>query len=81
MTLSNGDEWGHLNHYESDSEDDEDNESVVTLEPAEDEVVVGFYGQSDSVNGYTFEFGILTAPLGVDLPANVYDLPEFRNKQ
>ncbi|KNG91583.1 hypothetical protein ANOM_000003 [Aspergillus nomiae NRRL 13137] len=80
MTLSNGDEWGHLNHYESDSEDDEDDESVVTLEPAEDEVVVGFYGQSDSANGYTFEFGILTAPLGVDLPANIYDLPEFRNK-
>ncbi|OGM42363.1 hypothetical protein ABOM_007861 [Aspergillus bombycis] len=89
MALSNGDEWGHLNRYDGDSdsddeedgEDGEDDESVLTLEPAEDEVVVGFYGQSDSTRGYTFEFGILTAPLGVDLPENVYDLPEFRNNE
>ncbi|KAK6832809.1 hypothetical protein RU639_003859 [Aspergillus parasiticus] len=87
MTLSNGDEWGHLNHndhdHDSDSDSDngnrEDGKSVVTLEPAEDEVIVGFYGQSHPMSGYTFEFGILTAPRGVDLPGNVYDLPEFRN--
>ncbi|GMG04889.1 unnamed protein product [Aspergillus oryzae] len=87
MTLSNGDEWGHLNHndldHDSDSDSDngngEDGKSVVTLEPAEDEVIVGFYGQSHPMSGYTFEFGILTTPRGVDLPGNVYDLPEFRN--
>ncbi|KAE8363837.1 putative peptidase family-domain-containing protein [Aspergillus caelatus] len=81
MTLSNGDEWGHLNHIEngSDSDDSHDDNPVFTLEPAEDEVIVGFYGQSSSPSGYTSEFGILTAPRGVKLPENVYNLPEFRN--
>ncbi|KAE8382517.1 putative peptidase family-domain-containing protein [Aspergillus bertholletiae] len=96
MTLSNGDEWGHLNHDENysddesdddESDDDEDEDKneeenpIITLKPGEDEVIVGFYGQSESHSGYTHEFGILTAPQGVELPENVYDLPEFRNNE
>jgi Putative peptidase family len=84
MTLSNGDEWGALNNPDhSDSEDDKDEEdsddSIVTLEPNGDEVIVGFYGKSGEPSGFTREFGILTAPRGVELPETVYDLPEFRN--
>ncbi|KAF9888492.1 hypothetical protein FE257_008599 [Aspergillus nanangensis] len=65
MTLSNGDEWGYLN---CNNDDEEANESVVTLEPADDEVIVGFYGQSEPHSGFTLEFGILTAQKGEELP-------------
>ncbi|KAJ5811824.1 hypothetical protein N7474_008125 [Penicillium riverlandense] len=82
MTLSNGDAWGCLNTRSNG--DDEDNDSdngessdggnqkddfdVVILEPVEGEVIVGFYGKSDTGCGFTYEFGILTAPKGVELP-------------
>lgn len=72
--------------YDSDSgesPDDEDDQrkepSVVTLEPGEDEVIVGFFGKSDKGSGFTYEFGILTAPKDVELPEKVYDMAELRN--
>ncbi|KAJ5168530.1 uncharacterized protein N7482_004124 [Penicillium canariense] len=76
MTLSNGDEWGYLNNGYDDNNKDRDNESseaVVTLKPEEGEVIVGFYGTSDRDSGFTQEFGILTAPKGVELPESIYD--------
>jgi hypothetical protein len=93
MTLSNGDAWGCLNTRGNgdDGEDDSDNgessdggnqkddSDVVALEPAEDEVIVGFHGKSDAGYGFTYEFGILTAPKGVELPDKVYDLVELRS--
>jgi hypothetical protein len=51
----------------------------VILEPAEDEVIVGFYGKSDKGSGFTYEFGILTVPKGVELPEKAYDMAELRN--
>ncbi|KAH8690259.1 putative peptidase family-domain-containing protein [Talaromyces proteolyticus] len=72
MTLSNGDSWGHLNA-------DEGSESVVTLQPREDEVIIGLYGNSCGHSGFTFEFGILTAPESVDLPEQVYNMSELKN--
>jgi hypothetical protein len=88
MYLSNGDRWGALNNKEdsgiSDSEDEddegeEDDPQVVTLMPEDDEVIVGFFGHSELDYGFTHEFGILTAPKDVELPDQVYDLPELRN--
>ncbi|KAJ5780077.1 hypothetical protein N7457_005237 [Penicillium paradoxum] len=81
MSLSNGDEWGHLNDYNYHGDGEEEDEPVITLEPGDGEAIVGFYGQSDTGSGFTHEFGILTAQEGVDLPDNVYDLPEFSNAQ
>ncbi|KAJ5734253.1 hypothetical protein N7493_003039 [Penicillium malachiteum] len=52
---------------------------LFTLEPAEDRVVVGFYGQSDPGFGSTHEFGILTVPKDVELPDIVYDMPMFKS--
>ncbi|TVY82398.1 hypothetical protein LSUE1_G003869 [Lachnellula suecica] len=56
--------------------------SVQLAEPADSEKIVGFYGRSDFDDG-TFcgiqEFGIITAPKGVELPDTVYDLPELQN--
>jgi hypothetical protein len=89
MTLGNGESWGHLNYRNRDysDDDDEDNsengadepdsEATVTLAPGDDEEIVGFYGQSASGSGFTYQFGILTAPRGVVLPEAVYELPEF----
>ncbi|KAL3474266.1 putative peptidase family-domain-containing protein [Aspergillus californicus] len=88
MVLGNGQEWGHLNNHNNDSNDSDDDEdrdgaeseeSVVTLEPADDEVIVGFYGQSDKHSGFTDQFGILTAPRDVQLPEIVYDIPGLSN--
>ncbi|KAE8137829.1 hypothetical protein BDV38DRAFT_282757 [Aspergillus pseudotamarii] len=81
MTLSNRDEWGHLNHIGngSDSDDGINDNLIFSLEPAENEVIVGFYGQSSLPRGYTSEFGILTARWGVKLSENVYHLPDWRN--
>lgn len=89
MKLSNGDEWGHLNDTESDSDDEredgegedpaEQDESVVVLKPGEDEVIVGFFGQSDAGSGYTHEFGILTAPKDIVIPEYAYGMAELSN--
>ncbi|KAJ5463847.1 hypothetical protein N7475_006982 [Penicillium sp. IBT 31633x] len=80
MTLSNGVEWGHLNYYPNHG-DGEESDELVILEPEDGEVIVGFYGHSDSESGFTYEFGILTAQEGVELPDHVYDMPEFNNSQ
>ncbi|KAL4816052.1 putative peptidase family-domain-containing protein [Aspergillus spinulosporus] len=85
MTLSNGESWGHLNYRDDDGsefgEDDYgDTDSVVVLEPGEDEVIVGFFGHSLKGSGFTYQFGILTAPKDVELPEVVYDMPELRNR-
>ncbi|KAJ5460475.1 uncharacterized protein N7458_002027 [Penicillium daleae] len=90
MILSNGDAWGCLNYNgngDDDSDDDknsddgdqENDSAIVTLEPGDDEVIVGFYGKSDQRSGFTYEFGILTAPKGVELPEKVYNMAELRN--
>ncbi|KAL5335576.1 putative peptidase family-domain-containing protein [Aspergillus crustosus] len=89
MTLSNGESWGHLNtrsgDYDDDDDEDEDNtergdsEGVITLEPSDDEVIVGFFGQSSANSGFTYQFGILTAPKDVELPQEVYSMSELRN--
>ncbi|KAJ5894615.1 hypothetical protein N7495_006306 [Penicillium taxi] len=71
MTLSNGEEWGELN--EVGNNDVEEDNGLTVLEPSEGEVIVGFFGQSLKGCGYTAEFGILTAPKGVQLPDTVYD--------
>ncbi|KAJ5939398.1 hypothetical protein N7466_002532 [Penicillium verhagenii] len=85
MTLSDGAKWGYLNLGYENGEDGEDasenDETVHTLEPSDGEVIVGFYGQSRADCGYTCEFGILTAPAGVELPAAVYDMAELKNVQ
>ncbi|CRG83378.1 hypothetical protein PISL3812_00729 [Talaromyces islandicus] len=73
MTLSNGVVWGELNA------DGDNQEAVVTLQPGHGDVVVGFYGQSDRHSGFTYEFGILTAPEGVELPDQAYTMPELKN--
>ncbi|KAJ0422687.1 putative peptidase family-domain-containing protein [Aspergillus carlsbadensis] len=92
MTLGNGEAWGHLNDRNGryDDEDEDGNgdgdvdgaeeahsEAVVTLAPGDDEEIVGFYGHSAAGSGFTYQFGILTAPTGVILPDAVYGLPEF----
>lgn len=89
MTLSNGEEWGALNKdadygYNnnddgSETEEEEDQTDVVTLEPENGDVIVGFYGTSQQGSGFTYEFGILTAPEGVELPERVYEMEELRN--
>ncbi|KAJ6015696.1 hypothetical protein N7540_010287 [Penicillium herquei] len=85
VILSDGAYWGCLNKngdhnmHGNPDEQDEQNKYVFTLEPAEDEVIVGFYGQSGSKSGFNHRFGILTAPKDVELPEKIYDMPEFNN--
>ncbi|RYP67198.1 hypothetical protein DL770_008671 [Monosporascus sp. CRB-9-2] len=76
MTLSNGETWGAIN-----SNNQQDSQH---LEAGEDERIIGFYGQSDVRSGYTYEFGIITAPKTVTdseegLPRQIYDMPELMN--
>lgn len=69
--LSNGTSGGHLYNPKS----------ARILEPAADHKIIGFYGRSDWGRGFDGinEFGIITAPNQVELPAAIYDLPELRN--
>jgi hypothetical protein len=76
MYLSDGTAAGHLNSYKGNSD-------VVRLEPAKNEVIVGFFGKSyrDGFCGVA-EFGIITAPRDVGimgLPEQVWDLSELKN--
>lgn len=50
-------------------------------EPTESERIIGFYGRSEWGRGFDGieEFGIITAPKGVELPDSIYDLPELQN--
>lgn len=82
MTLSNRKEWGCLNDdWDEDDEqsEQEEDDPVFELKPRYDEEIVGFFGHSDRNSGFTYQFGILTAPIGVDLPEVVYDMPELSN--
>lgn len=51
------------------------------VEPTKSEKIIGFYGRSDWGRGFSGiqEFGIITAPINAELPANIYDLPELQN--
>ncbi|KAL4978265.1 putative peptidase family-domain-containing protein [Aspergillus desertorum] len=84
MVLSNGEAWGHLNSGKVKGDEDleqpeSEGEGVTALEPGEDEVVVGFYGQSAKNSGFCYQFGILTAPKDVQLPEAAYDMLETSN--
>jgi hypothetical protein len=77
MTLTDRSSAGELNRQNGRGQ------SIVKLEPAAHEVIVGFYGKSEkrSFCGI-MEFGIITAPkkVGLDgLPDAVFDLPELKN--
>ncbi|RYP69226.1 hypothetical protein DL771_006194 [Monosporascus sp. 5C6A] len=76
MTLSNGETWGAINGNNQ--------QDTQHLAAGEDERIIGFYGQSDARSGYTYEFGIITAPKSVTdseegLPRQIYDMPELMN--
>ncbi|KAI1498599.1 putative peptidase family-domain-containing protein [Biscogniauxia marginata] len=76
ITLENGDAWGAINGGAG--------HAVQDLVCAADERIIGFYGRSDTGSGFTFEFGIITAPASVvdsdeGLPREVYDMPELMN--
>lgn len=76
MHLSNGTKAGELNA------DGRDGWSISTLEPTENEVIVGFYGKSEPYGCGVLEFGIITAPksVGLDgLPDATFDMQELRN--
>ncbi|KAF7290626.1 hypothetical protein MIND_01302800 [Mycena indigotica] len=68
ITLDNGASWGELN-----------GEATATLQPKDDERVVGLFGRSQLGSGYTYEFGIITVKKGGTLPEGVYDMPELQN--
>jgi hypothetical protein len=76
MYLSDGTEAGELNT-------DSRKSNVVRLEPAKDEVIIGFFGKSER-DGFcgVDEFGIITVPREVGimgLPEQVWDLSEVKN--
>lgn len=77
MTLHNGKRWGELNASTSRNKI---MDHVEVLEPADDERIVGFYGKSDNDNGFTHEFGIITAKKDEELPHICYDMPELKNE-
>ncbi|KAH8677824.1 putative peptidase family-domain-containing protein [Xylariales sp. PMI_506] len=70
MTLDDGTEWGELN----------ETEATDVLQPDDGEEIVGFYGVSDRPDGFTFEFGIITAPKGFQLPEICYEMPELQSR-
>ncbi|USP76306.1 hypothetical protein yc1106_03580 [Curvularia clavata] len=77
MHLANGVSAGELNVYEGEED------QVVEVRPADDEVIVGFFGKSrrDGFCGVC-EFGIICVKkdVGLDgLPQEVYDMPELKN--
>ena len=78
MTLDNGTRWGELHEFDSTDHYHKDEETIA-LEPADGDRVVGFFGQSEKSSGYTYEFGIITAPKDRELPENVYDMRELKN--
>jgi len=58
--------------------------NIIKLQAAAQEVIVGFYGKSDT-DGFrgVVEFGIITAPKAVGLeglPDAVFDMRELRNE-
>ncbi|KAH0346595.1 hypothetical protein KCU81_g3950, partial [Aureobasidium melanogenum] len=77
MTLSNGTKTGSLNKHRAAGRMFGNND-IKVLEAGVGEKIVGFYGSSSH---YTEEFGIITGPKDVELPAQAYDMPELRNIQ
>nr|POE78034.1 putative zinc metalloproteinase [Quercus suber] len=76
ITLDNGAAWGELN-IRSDGRWKSD---ITTLTPPLGERIVGFFGKHNGWDGYTRDFGILTAPKEVDvLPDEVFGMEELRN--
>ncbi|KAK4497959.1 hypothetical protein PRZ48_010615 [Zasmidium cellare] len=71
MTLDNGVQWGAIN-------DNYGENDIHTFEPDEGERIVAFFGKHQK-NGFTEEFGIITAPKGFVIPKEAYELPELRN--
>ncbi|XP_014557357.1 hypothetical protein COCVIDRAFT_15360 [Bipolaris victoriae FI3] len=74
--LSNGDSKGELNT--------EDESEIIEVKPAQDEIVVGFFGKSRRDGGFNgvCEFGLITVKreVGWDgLPDEVFGLVEVRN--
>jgi hypothetical protein len=70
MTLSNGTRSGVLNS--------DDTGEIKVLESGPGERIVGFYGTSFN---YAQEFGIVTGPKDVELPAQTYDMYQLQNTQ
>ncbi|KAI0593172.1 putative peptidase family-domain-containing protein [Biscogniauxia sp. FL1348] len=78
ITHENGEAWGVLNNRGNDQN------GVQHLVCAADERIIGFYGRSAVESGFTFEFGIITAPRSVvdseeGLPREVFTMPELMN--
>lgn len=63
------------------SSDGLDGHDVAILEPTANQRIVGFYGLSAWRGDCNpvLELGIITAPKGVDLPDEVYDMEELQN--
>ncbi|KAI5920387.1 putative peptidase family-domain-containing protein [Camillea tinctor] len=77
ITLEGGEAWGSLNNRGDDS-------GIQDLVCAPDERIIGFYGRSSVDQGFTYEFGIITAPRDVvdseeGLPREVFSMPELMN--
>jgi hypothetical protein len=55
--------------------------TFLSLEPAQNERVIGFYGTNEWGQGFSgiLQFGIITAPKDVELPMQIYDLAELKN--
>ncbi|CAD0085515.1 unnamed protein product [Aureobasidium mustum] len=77
MTLSDGTKAGTLNSCRFAGLASEDS-AVKVLEAGAGEKIVGFFGNSGY---YTQEFGIITGPKDVELPARTYDMAELQNIQ
>lgn len=74
VTLDTSERYGELNAQPG--------ERAMVLEPGEGEKVVGFYGLSQKGRGYVQHFGLLTlAAEAGELPATIYDLPEFQRQR
>ncbi|KAI8306847.1 putative zinc metalloproteinase [Colletotrichum sp. SAR11_59] len=77
--FENGKAGGALSGNEDDPY--QTREETLTLEVQGDERIVGFYGRSwwgHHFDGLV-EFGIITAPKGVELPDQVYKMKELQN--
>ncbi|KAG9858930.1 hypothetical protein KCU98_g283, partial [Aureobasidium melanogenum] len=77
MTLSNGTKAGSLNKHRLAGRVFANND-IKVLEAGVGEKIVGFYGSSSH---YTEEFGIITGPKDVELPAQTYDMRQLQNIQ
>lgn len=72
MTLDNGAQWGCIN-------DEYSGENAIhVFQPSAGQKIVGFFGKHEK-NGFTEEFGILTAPEGFVIPEEAYGLEGLRN--